>query len=53
MINKAYLKESTLEKFREIFQDNAPKGIQITSFMGLDSYHEFLKSVSNASFPKN
>ena len=53
MINKAYLKESTLEKFREIFQDNAPKGIQITSFMELDSYHEFLKSISSASFQKN
>ena len=53
MINKAYLKESTLEKFKEIFQDNAPKGIQITSFMELDSYHEFLKSISSASFRKN
>ena len=53
MINNVYLKESTLEKFKEMFQDNNPKGIQITSFMELDSYHEFLKSISSASFRKN
>lgn len=52
MINNIYLKKSTLEKFREIFQDNNPKGIQITSFMELDSYQQFLKRISSPSFQK-
>ncbi len=53
MINKIYLKKSTLEKFRRIFNENNPKGIQITSFMEPDFYSKFLKGIINSKFQKN
>lgn len=53
MINNIYLKKSTLEKFKKIFQENNPRGMQLTSFMDKDSYALFLKNISNANFIKN
>ena len=53
MINPVYLKPEILDKLRQGFKENNPKGMQITSFMDLKSYASFLKKISEAKFQKN
>lgn len=52
MINKIYLEQKVIEKLSEGFRNNAPRGMQLTSFMDKDSYALFLKNISNANFIK-
>ena len=53
LIHLIYLKPEILDKLRQVFKENNPRGIQITSFMDLISYKFFLKEISKVKFQKN